>query len=297
MLDILDANWFTSRSAVRATIGSGIVAAAFLSAEPDRVVWPSERDGAILLNAVVELVSSLAWPLVAVLALLTFRKQIRELIGRIRQASGFGSSFMFDAEARDTASEAAAFLSPDARAQPKASIDPAAASPSVKTEPEPAPEIVLEVPVADRWKAYVSHLHAWSGASHRSSADNSDDAVNILLGQFVAEWSQLEKEAVDTVDFLAEQGLTPIEPTLLARRRRTDPVLLAFEEMSALGFIPVESVDIYRRTKRLRNELIHSRDQAPSPEGIADSIVSVKTLMYSLSEGVGMLREFGEPSP
>lgn len=56
----------------------------------------------------VNLLVGLAWPIVALIALATFRHQLGELLGRIRKGEVFGQKFEFDPAKAEDAVEAAA---------------------------------------------------------------------------------------------------------------------------------------------------------------------------------------------
>ena len=62
------------------------------------------------LTFVASLVSSLAWPVVALILIATFRRQIGELIGRLVEAEGFGFKGKFDHAAAAVAKAAAESL-------------------------------------------------------------------------------------------------------------------------------------------------------------------------------------------
>ncbi len=55
---------------------------------------------------VLEYVTVLAWPVVAVAALLVFRSDIKTLLSRVKKASGFGAEIELEAEARRVAAQA-----------------------------------------------------------------------------------------------------------------------------------------------------------------------------------------------
>lgn len=279
-------------------------------------------------ESILPYVKALAWPIVVLIASVLFRDALSLLMSRLTGASGPWGKFDFEPAAKDLLDDALANESnsraasrephresaekrgpaPEAAAA-KVSDDDTTVTPGEKDKGSSALEADKPRRKAPEFhRPYATNdgeqgIHITDSFKdwivRRNRERSIDDVLSPawaktrLVGRFIISWAQLEQAANQVLEEMTENGLIDD----VSRQRRGSPVKAAFRELAAFGVVNPESVRIAMEAQRLRNEILHVGAESQSSATIDGLVDTAESLLRTLEDGVGRLREMGEPSP
>jgi hypothetical protein len=198
------------------------------------------KDLATLLQAI----AALLWPLVALAALLMFRTQVRDLLGRLRKGKLLGQEIELG--------ESLARLNASAT---EAAADAAALPPPKQLDAEPPEPAVPEDDAAEETDAVIARV--------LTEAARSPKVGLLLLG------AEIDRAVRDVSTGL---GLTD--------NRRPLPLQRASEILAQRGALPTSLLEAVQQFNSLRSRLVHGVDADPNDvlKAIDSGVLILQTL-------------------
>lgn len=263
--------------------------------------WASTMSVDEVLETVLSFIKVLAWPVVVLTGLLLFRTQLTGLFQRVESLAGpanVSATFRSDAalnredvaEAEVEANEVAEAVVRSGSRESSGGVEgaeqePSSGRPGVEANeagPDHEPAMVASVRRQTLRKLQLSALKRWA----EDGADVSEPRPSWRVQKYDADqllplvnnWTRLENDTRYIVNKL-ELG----EASVVLRRNPND-VLALFSHLENQGYVSPETVDTARRTKRLRDELIHGRVEArgDSATDVAESIDGLRRTLRTV---------------
>jgi len=263
--------------------------------------WASTMSIDEVLQTVLSFIKVLAWPVVVLTGLLLFRTQLTGLFQRVESVAGpanVSATFRSDAalnredvaEAEVEANEVAEAVVRSGSRESSGGVEgaehePSSGRPGVEANeagPDQEPAMVASIRRQTLRKLQLSALKRWA----EDGADVSEPRPSWRVQKYDADqllplvnnWTRLENDTRYIVNKL-ELG----EASVVLRRNPND-VLALFSHLENQGYVSPETVDTARRTKRLRDELIHGRVEArgDSATDVAESIDGLRRTLRTV---------------